>query len=114
MLNPTAGSQRRGPDQKFSRPSIWLSMSGGGFRAAIFHYGCLKRLNELGLLSHVYAVSATSGGAVIGALLHTFSGPGELDPYNGIALADFQWESFEERFLALVREGVIQPIALLV
>lgn len=28
-----------------------LCLSGGGFRAALFHVGALRRLNELGILS---------------------------------------------------------------
>ena len=27
--------------------TLWLAMSGGGTRAALFHYGALKRLYEL-------------------------------------------------------------------
>ena len=35
-------------DNKRVSPSIWLALSGGGLRAAIFHYGCLKRMHEVG------------------------------------------------------------------
>ena len=38
---------------------IWLALSGGGMRAALFHYGAIKRLYELGLLQDVTAISAT-------------------------------------------------------
>jgi NTE family protein len=45
-----------------------LALSGGGFRAASFHLGVLKRLDELGLLSRVTMLSCVSGGSVVGAL----------------------------------------------
>lgn len=47
---------------------IGLALSGGGFRAASFHLGVLKRLEELGVLPRVAVVSTVSGGAVVGAL----------------------------------------------
>jgi predicted acylesterase/phospholipase RssA len=107
------GSNRRGPNGKFAGPSIWLSMSGGGFRAAIFHYGCLKRLQELGLLAHVYAYSAASGGSIIAALLHMHSGESYIDTEKNIRLEKFRWEHFEQQFLQLVRRGVFGPVLLL-
>lgn len=44
-------------------------MSGGGFRASLFHLGVLKRLAELGWLKRVDALSTVSGGSIIGAFL---------------------------------------------
>jgi NTE family protein len=35
------------------RKGMALALSGGGFRAALFHLGALRRLNELGVLSQV-------------------------------------------------------------
>jgi hypothetical protein len=46
-----------------------LSLSGGGYRAALFHLGALTRLNELGLLAKVDVVGAVSGGSILAALL---------------------------------------------
>jgi Patatin-like phospholipase/Vacuolar protein sorting-associated protein 62 len=46
-----------------------LCVSGGGYRAAIFHLGALTRLNELGLLAGTETVCAVSGGSILGALL---------------------------------------------
>jgi NTE family protein len=39
-------------------------MSGGGFRAMLFHAGALMRLNELGLLSKTKRISSVSGGSI--------------------------------------------------
>src|SRR5262249_62000062 len=50
------------------REGIAVCLSGGGFRAALFHAGALRRLNELGILSRVRTVSSVSGGANGGGL----------------------------------------------
>lgn len=46
---------------------IGLALSGGGSRAIAFHLGCLRALNDLGLLDKVGVLSTISGGSVIGA-----------------------------------------------
>jgi len=46
---------------------IGLALSGGGFRASIFHLGVLRRLEELGIMKDVDVVSTVSGGSIIGA-----------------------------------------------
>ncbi len=46
-----------------------LCLSGGGYRAALFHLGALTRLNELGLLARTETVGAVSGGSILAALL---------------------------------------------
>lgn len=49
------------------RGKVGLALSGGGFRASLFHIGVLARLAELGLLRHVEYLSCVSGGSIIGA-----------------------------------------------
>jgi NTE family protein len=46
---------------------IGLALSGGGSRAIAFHLGCLRALNDLGILDEVGVLSTISGGSVIGA-----------------------------------------------
>jgi NTE family protein len=46
-----------------------LCLSGGGYRAMLFHLGALWRLHELGLLSGVARVSSVSGGSITAAYL---------------------------------------------
>lgn len=46
---------------------IGLALSGGGSRAIAFHLGCLRALNDLGLLDKIGVLSTISGGSVIGA-----------------------------------------------
>lgn len=46
-----------------------LRLSGGGYRAALFHLGALTRLNELGLLAGVGTIGAAGGGSIVAAVL---------------------------------------------
>jgi NTE family protein len=46
---------------------IGLALSGGGSRAIAFHLGCLRALNDMGLLDRIGVLSTISGGSVIGA-----------------------------------------------
>ncbi|HEV8434040.1 MAG TPA: patatin-like phospholipase family protein, partial [Thermoanaerobaculia bacterium] len=49
------------------RGKIGLALSGGGFRASLFHIGVLAKLAELDLLRDVEVISCVSGGSIIGA-----------------------------------------------
>ncbi|SNS41040.1 NTE family protein [Granulicella rosea] len=48
---------------------IGLCLSGGGYRAMVFHLGCLWRLNEIGLLGGLKRISSVSGGSIAAAVL---------------------------------------------
>jgi NTE family protein len=48
---------------------IALCLSGGGYRAMLFHVGTLWRLNELGYLPRLARVSSVSGGSITAAAL---------------------------------------------
>jgi predicted acylesterase/phospholipase RssA len=50
------------------RRKLGLALSGGGFRASLFHLGVLRRMAELDLLRYVEVLSTVSGGSIIGAL----------------------------------------------
>ena len=54
-------------DESTSLLRIGLALSGGGFRASIFHLGVIRRLEELGIMKCVHVVSAVSGGSIIAA-----------------------------------------------
>jgi NTE family protein len=60
----------QGADSSASAAKIGLALSGGGFRAALFHVGVLARLAELGILRRVEVISSVSGGSIIGALYY--------------------------------------------
>jgi len=48
---------------------IGLCLSGGGYRAMLFHLGALWRLNELGYLPKLARVSSVSGGSITAGVL---------------------------------------------
>lgn len=75
---------------------IGLALSGGGSRAIAFHLGCLRALNDRGVLSKISVLSAVSGGSVIAALY---------------AYSDDSFPKFEARVLKLLRRGLIWGIA---
>jgi NTE family protein len=59
------------PNPKAERDGIGLCLSGGGYRAALFHLGALRRLNELGILARLKTISSVSGGSIVSAHLAT-------------------------------------------
>jgi len=46
---------------------VGLALSGGGFRASLFHICVLARLAELDALRHIEVISCVSGGSIVGA-----------------------------------------------
>jgi Patatin-like phospholipase len=50
-------------------PGIALCLSGGGYRAMLFHLGALWRLNDAGLLRGLIRVSSVSGGSITAGVL---------------------------------------------
>jgi NTE family protein len=61
-----------------------LCLSGGGYRAMLFHLGTLWRLNELGYLPKLDRVSSVSGGSITAAVLALAWGRLEFDA-GGVA-----------------------------
>jgi NTE family protein len=53
------------------RSGTALCLSGGGFRATLFHLGALRRLNEVGLLHRIDTFTGVSGGSIMAAFLAT-------------------------------------------
>ena len=76
------------------KPRLGIAFSGGGFRAAFFHLGVLRRLAELDLLRHVTTFSTVSGGSMLAALyfLHFKKrfeeNEGELSREDFVAIVD--------------------------
>lgn len=48
-----------------------LCLSGGGFRATLFHLGVVQRLNELGVLAKLSTITSVSGGSILNRVLAT-------------------------------------------
>jgi NTE family protein len=60
----TAFEEHREPED-----GIVLCLSGGGYRAMLFHVGSLWRLNELGYLKKLHRISSVSGGSITAGVL---------------------------------------------
>jgi len=56
-------------DEDHPEQGIALCLSGGGYRAMVFHVGVLWRLNEVGLLPKLDRVSSVSGGSITAGVL---------------------------------------------
>ncbi|MEM9682174.1 MAG: patatin-like phospholipase family protein [Pseudomonadota bacterium] len=71
-----------------------IALSGGGFRATLFHLGALWRMNEFGLLGSLDRITSVSGGSILAGLL------------------GFRWNElkFENGVAANYREKVAEPI----
>src|SRR3954452_19907026 len=71
MTTPQEIATRRAPHptRDLRDPRLAIALSGGGYRAMLFHLGALKRLNEFGLLSVMDRMSTVSGGSITGAAL---------------------------------------------
>lgn len=57
-------STHSGPEE-----GVALCLSGGGYRATLFHAGALWRLNELGYLPRLDRIASVSGGSITAGLL---------------------------------------------
>jgi NTE family protein len=68
---PTAPVEPIPTDELARKPvqGTGLCLSGGGYRAMVFHLGVLWRLYEAGLLGNVNRISSVSGGSLTAAVL---------------------------------------------
>jgi NTE family protein len=99
---PELGSRKDLPNTK--RDGVALCLSGGGYRAALFHLGALRRLNELRALSHVDTFSSVSGGSIVSALLLDQV---PLWPEKGEVIDPWQFQvGFTERLRRLTRKNI--------
>ncbi|MGK2857315.1 MAG: patatin-like phospholipase family protein [Thermoanaerobaculia bacterium] len=64
-VEPIRTGRRRGS----VRDGVALCLSGGGYRAMLFHAGALVRLNEARWLPKLDRISSVSGGSIVAALL---------------------------------------------
>jgi NTE family protein len=71
-FNPEISLPKRSKSQeKELRIGTALALSGGGFRATLFHLGALWRLNEVGCLKQLNRITSVSGGSIVNAVLAT-------------------------------------------
>jgi predicted acylesterase/phospholipase RssA len=77
---------------------IGLALSGGGFRASLYHLGLVRFLRDAGLLPRVTHITSVSGGSILGAHLVL-----NWDRYNGSA---GEFDAAASEFLAFVQMDV--------
>ena len=58
-----------GSSELADQHEMGIALSGGGFRATLFHLGALWRLNEMSLLPQIARFSSVSGGSILAGLL---------------------------------------------
>ncbi|MGZ8696913.1 MAG: patatin-like phospholipase family protein [Gaiellaceae bacterium] len=92
-------------DAERVEPGIALCLSGGGYRAMLFHVGALWRLNELGYLPKLDRVSSVSGGSITAGTLGMNWHNLAFDA-NGLAT------NFDEQFVQPVRSLASKTIDL--
>lgn len=80
-----------------------LCLSGGGYRAMLFHVGGLVRLNEAGMLPRLDRISSVSGGSITSAVLALAWRNLDFDP-DGVA------RQFTQLVVAPLREMATRSI----
>jgi NTE family protein len=95
------------PDNKTEAPRVpekgtGLCLSGGGYRAMLFHAGVLWRLNEMGVLRELKRISSVSGGSIAAGVL-------------GLRWKELTWETrqMDGRTIQVAtnfQEKVVEPI----
>src|SRR5437762_13525189 len=94
---PVIDDSNRQPEEGMA-----LCLSGGGYRAMVFHLGCLWRLNDAGLLGNLKRLFSVSGGSINSLVL-------------GLAWGSLQCKAGptgrrEEAVIQSIREVARQPI----
>ena len=77
---------------------IGLALSGGGFRASLYHLGLIRFLRDAGILPQVSHITSVSGGSIIAAHLAL-----NWSRYNG---SPEEFDAVAAEFLAFVDLGV--------
>jgi predicted acylesterase/phospholipase RssA len=94
---------------------VGVALSGGGFRASLYHLGVLSRLAESDLLRHVQVLSCVSGGSMVGAayylrlreLLQTVQSPSRADY---VTLVERLIDDFREGTNANLRSSLLTDL----
>ena len=85
-----------------------LCLSGGGYRAMLFHLGCLWRLNELGLIADLKRISSVSGGSITSAVLAmNWTSLGFQSGVNSRNFEEFLVEPIRQIARTTIDEGAI-------
>jgi len=117
-VNPFPDTHAEIVEEESSRqPSegIALCLSGGGYRAMLFHTGAIIRLNELAILPKLKRVSSVSGGSITAGVLGLnwkklkFDSNGRASNLNEMLVAPLQRMADQTIDTGSVLSGVLLP-----
>lgn len=97
------------------RAGVGLALSGGGFRATLFHLGSLTRLNELGWLPKLSEVTSVSGGSIVAGFLGyrwrdlTFDARGVATNFQDVVVAPLQEFCAATIDVGTIIGGILSP-----
>src|SRR5688500_19726947 len=77
---------------------IGLALSGGGFRATLYHLGLVRFLHDAGILRQVTHITSVSGGSIMAAHLAL-----HWDQYTG---STKEFDQAAAQLLAFTRLGI--------
>lgn len=95
-----------------------LCLSGGGYRAMLFHVGVLRRLYETGDLAQLERISSVSGGSITAGVLalawdHLYPSAGSPDPdaYTRLVQAPVLKMASTSIDVSSIALGLVEPWA---
>jgi NTE family protein len=102
-------------DPRRAQPGVALCLSGGGYRAMLFHLGALWRLNELAYLPKLARISSVSGGSITAGVLGLkwsrlgFSAAGIATQFDAEVVAPIRALASETIDRASILSGIFTP-----
>lgn len=103
-----AGFLKSAQSPSYDPAAVGLCLSGGGYRATLFHAGAVIRLEELGVLPQLSRVSAVSGGSITAGILAKAWAFLDFNPVTGRANA----AAFRTRFVDPILDATSRTIDL--
>jgi predicted acylesterase/phospholipase RssA len=94
--------------------STGLALSGGGFRATLYHLGVIRYLRDAGALEHVTDIAAVSGGSILAAhlVLNWDRYTGDDASFDEAAAEIFRFVQFDLRNHIVRRLPLTYPVRL--
>ncbi|MEN8242567.1 MAG: patatin-like phospholipase family protein [Chloroflexota bacterium] len=95
---------------------IGLALSGGGYRASVFHLGMLARLSEEGWLEDVKFISSVSGGSLVTGLIFQANGnqwPTSADYIEKVLPEAFRLLTTYNLQANVILDTLLKPLGLL-
>jgi predicted acylesterase/phospholipase RssA len=97
-----------------SKKTIGLALSGGGFRASLYHLGLVRFLRDAGILSQVSHITSVSGGSILAAhmLLNWNRYNGSPDEFDAAAAEFLEFVRLDVRNRVIRRFPFALPLRL--